>query len=197
MTDSPSQNSPSKVSTLFRPSKRPAVTIAGRIGIKISPSILINRCRGFIFWAAAALTSSLGAAAFPCFFFKNFECFVDRALSDDNLELVVCREGSFDQNRWSQFFLIHSRLIISARTQACYTVRGCIDVVLAANCIDNLLLHRDLPPFFSTLPHLCYIAFNITYLYEHVKALQKWVKCYLKTFSTHVHYIIERKKPLK
>ena len=42
------------VSKLLIPIKRPAVTNAGKIGIKISPNNFISRCNGLPFFDAAA-----------------------------------------------------------------------------------------------------------------------------------------------
>ena len=52
---------------LLIPIKRPAVTMAGKIGIKISAKILIPRCKGFCFLPAASFTSSLVASRIPVF----------------------------------------------------------------------------------------------------------------------------------
>ena len=48
-----------KFSDSMMPIRKPDATIAGMIGTKMSPSVLINRWNGFPFCAAAALTSSL------------------------------------------------------------------------------------------------------------------------------------------
>ncbi|CAC7596434.1 Uncharacterised protein [Staphylococcus aureus] len=55
-------NKPFIVSKLLIPINKPAVTIAGNIGIKISPNNLIKRCTGFPFCAAAFFASSFEAS---------------------------------------------------------------------------------------------------------------------------------------
>ena len=53
------------VSKLLIPIKRPAVTNAGKIGIKISPNNFISRCNGLPFFDAAAFASSFDDSSTP------------------------------------------------------------------------------------------------------------------------------------
>ena len=59
MTDSSSQKIPGFTSTLLMPMSRPAVTMAGSSGMKMSARTLIPRCSALRFSAPAAATSAL------------------------------------------------------------------------------------------------------------------------------------------
>ena len=65
LTNGSGPNKSSIVNKLLIPINKPAVTMAGKIGIKISPNNLISLCTTLPFLAAAALASSFDASVCP------------------------------------------------------------------------------------------------------------------------------------